>query len=40
MEENLNIKKRTSRANRLNLNFNLAYIDERRDFVEEYLKKP
>ena len=40
MEENLNIKKRTSRANRLNLNFNLAYIDERRDFVEEYLTKP
>ena len=40
MEENLNIKKRTSRANRLNLNFNLTYIDERRDFVEEYLKKP
>lgn len=40
MEENLNIKKRTSRANRLNLNFNLTYIDERRDFVEEYLTKP
>lgn len=42
MEENLNlnIKKRTSRTNRLNLNFNLTYIDERRDFVEEYLAKP
>lgn len=27
-------------SNRLNLNFNLIYIDERRNFVEEYLAKP
>lgn len=42
MEEiNLNINKpNKSRSNRLNLNFNLTYIDERRDFVEEYLTKP
>ena len=42
MEEiNLNINKpNKSRSNRLNLNFNLTYIDERRDFVEEYLAKP
>jgi hypothetical protein len=38
MEENKIYNK--SRSNRLNLNFNLAYIDERRDFVEEYLAKP
>lgn len=38
MEENKSIK--NSRSNRLNLNFNLTYIDERRDFVEEYLTKP
>jgi len=36
-ENNLNIKKY---SNRLNLNFNLIYIDERRNFVEEYLAKP
>lgn len=38
MEENKIYNK--SRSNRLNLNFNLTYIDERRDFVEEYLTKP
>lgn len=38
MEENKVYNK--SRSNRLNLNFNLTYIDERRDFVEEYLTKP
>lgn len=38
MEENKIYNK--SRSNRLNLNFNLTYIDERRDFVEEYLNRP
>ena len=38
MEENKLYNK--SRSNRLNLNFNLTYIDERRDFVEEYLNRP
>ena len=38
MEENKIYNK--SHSNRLSLNFNLTYIDERRDFVEEYLTKP
>lgn len=39
-EKNITIPTPKKRTNRLNLNFNLSYIDERKDFVEAYLQTP